>query len=170
MIMRTKLNLMIALVMLAAPAAAQAADPPDQKKAAQLRQQLEARNERQLKQFKSAREEIRNNPRAPVLRQQGMSNEAKEIEVRIEKYLDSTILYSQPIDPAHEKELYALGTFLKVNKKEQINDKTVFDGRVYRVMRAMGTEWQSKIGQTVMISVRSSASGGPVAMGVRVKR
>jgi hypothetical protein len=174
MIMRTKLKVSVAigaLFMLATPAFA--ADPPDAKTIADRRAALQQRNERDLKAFEDARAALKNQPPPFFIKREKVSNEVRETDVRIEKYIDGAILYSYPYDAAREKELFAFGSFRKVKSKDEISDKTVYDGRIYRVMRTLGTaqsEWEAAIGREVTIKVKSLGYGGPAAIGLRVKR
>jgi hypothetical protein len=94
-----------------------------------------------------------------------------EIEMRIERYMDGTILYSTPVDKKYESLLFKGQMFRKVEKQEEINDRTVYNDRVYRVMRARGSpeQWKDAIGQNSVVTLQTEG-GSQIALRVRVKR
>ena len=152
-----------------------AADPPGTP-AAQggrrlTREEFVKQSPEQLKRFKENTERAkatqhnfvdRTKPRGP----------ANDITVRIEEYADGAVLYSEPYDLTKEAEILSGGVFRKVKDRNRVSDRTLFQGRLYRVMRVEGDarSWEAAIGRESVVKVQSNGYGAPVGVDLRAKR
>jgi hypothetical protein len=97
---------------------------------------------------------------------------SKDMTIRIEEYVDGTILYSEPYDPANEEKILMGGVYRKVETREKISEKTLFQGRIYRVMKVVGDarDWERAEGQEVIVKVQANGYGAAVGVSLRTKR
>lgn len=165
---------LFAAVAVATPLAAQAADPAKPSadpRASMTQEQLAQQNAIALKKFEAERAEVAKQPapteylmsKRPEYKAPQRAATQQPIEVRVEKFYDGGILYSKPIGKDDDKVIYNLGLFRKVDRKEQIGNNAVFDGRVYIRTRVHGTEaqWQELMGKTIDLTALNASGGLP---------
>lgn len=172
--MKSIVTLALATAFSAASVPAIAADPGPMDRMKMTREQLAERDKSLYREYQRRKELLEKNKRTtpdPWTQRSRITVQPHEVEMRIERYVDGTILFSTPVEPKYEALLYQSSMFRKINTKDEINDRTVFNGRVYRVMRARGSaeQWKNSIGQDVMVKMQTEG-GSQVALSVRVKR
>lgn len=100
-----------------------------------------------------------------------LSGKPREVEVRVEQFIDGAILYSVPVEKKTEPVLLSSSRFRRVNDKKEVTDRTIYNDRVYRVIRASNTsrDWQAAVGHDAMVVIQTKG-GVSQAMSVRVKK
>src|SRR5262249_25511372 len=97
--------------------------------------EMAERNAKLYQEWLKARKEQSSKP--PVMPDRDPSGATGALEARVEKYVDSAILYSVPLDPAKEHLMLSFG-YRKVDKQDHVGSKTIFGGRVYNILRVKG--------------------------------
>lgn len=150
------------------PATKQLSDADDPRRTPEEQKQTRAHEE-----FERQRELAKKTMRyAPPLKQVDPAAKTQELRGIVEQVRDGRALVSTPLDPAM-RPLLARGGFREVHKKEQVNDRTIFNGRVVRAIRIESADWspfERVVGKEVILTLKPTASGGSAASAVRPVR
>lgn len=164
-----------ALAVAAAPSQAGAAEPP-KTEAQMTRQELRERDQKLFSEFQAKRRAAAKNggmqaAQGFLAQESVLSGKPREIEVRVEEYIDGAILYSVPVDKKTEPVLLSSNRFRRVNDKKEINDRVIYNDRVYRIIRASTStrDWKDAVGHDAMLTIQTKG-GATQAMSVRVKK
>lgn len=166
-----------ALFVSATPNPARADDPVrSSPKATITREDLAEQDKKLYKEHQNAIQELKRNPHllaaGPwIQRSQEIQVKAHDMEIRLEDFVDGAILYSMPVGPKELEAVLKFGQYRKINRKEDIANRVVFQDRIYRIMRARGSEkdWRAMIGRDVVVTTQTQG-GMQQALSVRVKK